>query len=436
MELLNHQRAEKSTYQLKLKIDGETFKKAVGETYRKSAKKYNIPGFRKGKAPQQIIEKMYGGDVFHYDAINAIFPEQYKEIIKQTGIEPVDSPSVDIESLDINDGVVLTASVAVKPLIEIGKYKGLSIEKIDYTVSESEIDDKINELRKKGARQINIAGPAKKGDIADISFQGFVNDTPFEGGEGVNHRLPLGSGQFIPGFEEQIIGHMPGDEFIVNVDFPEDYHADDLNGEHSMFRVTLNELTTTELPAEDDELAKDVSEFDTIKELRESIKNEIGERKEQQSKADIEDQLVNKVVETITGDIPEVMFEDCARDIITGIKDRLREQGLSMDNYLRYTNNTLENFKNNYKEDAQKQVKTRLVLEKIVSNEGLAATEEDLEKEVLRIAEIYNMDVEKVREIVPLDDIKRDLALNKAIDLLKETAIITTKEINEVKTDE
>ncbi len=427
MEILKHQKNENSTYEISGKISAEDFNKAIADVFKKNSKQFNVPGFRKGKAPKHLIEKLYGKDVFYSDALNNIFPEHYEAAVDELKISPVDRPTVDIESVDDKDGVVISVKVIIKPEITIGKYKGLSAEKADNTVTDKEIDDHIDELRNRNARIITREGKAEDGDTTIIDFEGFVDDVAFAGGKGDNFTLVLGSGQFIPGFEEQIVGHVAGDEFDVNVSFPEQYHSEELAGKASVFKVKLNEVKCNELPDVDDEFAKDVSEYETLAELRDSIKAEIGERKEREAETAFEDSLVEQVIGTIEGDIPSVMFENRINDLVYDFERRLQSQGLNLETYMKYLGQDTDGFRKGFEEEATRQVKTRLALEKIVELEAVEASDDDLQKEIERIAEAYKMEADKVREIIPVDDVKKDLALNKALDLVKESAKVTAK---------
>ncbi len=427
MEVLKHQKGENSTYEISGKINAEVFNAAVSDVFKRNAKQFNVPGFRKGKAPRHLIEKMYGQDVFYSDAINNIFPAEYEAVVDELGIEPVDRPSVDIENVDTTDGVVLNITVIVKPEITVGKYKGLSAEKTDNTVTDKEIDERIEDMQKRNSRLITREGKAEDGDSTNINFEGFVDDVPFEGGKGEDFNLVLGSGQFIPGFEEQIVGHSAGDEFDVTVTFPEQYHSDELAGKESVFKVKLNEVKFNELPELDDEFVKDVSEFDTLDALRDSIKTEIAERKEREGETAFEDALIGQIIDTIEGDIPSVMFENRISDMVHDFERRLQGQGLNLDTYMKYVGQDNDSFRKGFEEEATRQVKTRLALEKIAEAEAIEATEEDIQKEIERIAEAYKMEADKVREIIPMNDVKKDLALNKALDLVKESAKVTAK---------
>ncbi len=427
MNLIKNEKLEGSKHELQFSIDAETFNKSVETAYKNNASKYNIPGFRKGKAPRAMIEKMYGADTFFIDAANELFGNAYEEAVKESKIEPVDRPDVEIVSADTENGLTLKVTVTVKPEVEIGTYKGLKADKVVNAVEEAEVDGEIERMRERGARTITREGKAEDGDITDLDFEGFVDGVAFEGGKGEHFSLTLGSGQFIPGFEEQVVGHAAGEEFDVNVTFPEEYQADELAGKAAVFKIKLHEVKMKELPVLDDEFAKDVSEYDTIDELKNSIRTNLQEKKDTQSDMDVENSLVEQVVESLKGDIPDCMIENRVDDMVRDFEHRLQQQGLRLEDYLKYMGGEVEKFRDGFKEQAEKQVKTRLALEKIVELENIVASDEDFDKEVERIAEAYKMEAEKVKEIIPADDVRKDLAVNKAIDLLKSSAKIKEK---------
>ena len=389
--------------------------------------KYNIPGFRKGKAPRHMIEKMYGEDVFQYSAVNDLFPAEYDKAVEASGIEPVDRPEVDIVSMNTADGVVLKAVVTVKPEMKVGNYIGLKAEKAANTVEDAAVDAEVDRLRERNARLVAREGKAQDGDITDIDFEGFVDGEAFDGGKGEHFSLTLGSGQFIPGFEEQVAGHEAGEEFDVNVTFPEDYHAKELAGKAAVFKVKLNEVQYKELPAADDEFAKDVSEYDTLEEFKASIRKNMEESAEKQAELEVENTLVDQLVATLEGDIPPVMIETRIDEMVRDFDYRLSQQGLRLADYLKYIGGDEAKFREGFKEQAEKQVKMRLALEAVAKAENIEASEEDFENEVKRIADTYKMEVEKVRSIIPVAEVKKDLAVNKAIDFIKSKAEITAK---------
>lgn len=431
MNLVKSEKLEKNQHELQFSIDAASFNDAIAKAYKREAGKYNIPGFRKGKAPRHMIEKMYGEDVFQYSAVNDLFPAEYDKAVEVSGIEPVDRPEVDIVSMNTEDGVVLKAVVTVKPEMKVGNYIGLKAEKAANTVEDAAVDAEVNRLRERNARLVAREGKAQDGDITDIDFEGFVDGEAFDGGKGEHFSLTLGSGQFIPGFEEQIVGHEAGEEFDVNVTFPEDYHAKELAGKAAVFKVKLNEVQYKELPVADDEFAKDVSEYDTLDEFKASIRKNMEEAAEKQAELEVENALVDQLVATLEGDIPPVMIETRIDEMVRDFDYRLSQQGLRLADYLKYIGGDEAKFREGFKEQAEKQVKMRLALEAVAKAENIEASEEDFENEVKRIADTYKMEVEKVRSIIPVAEVKKDLAVNKAIDFIKSKAEITAKKAEE-----
>ena len=433
MKLVKNEKLENSTHELQIALDADAFKAAIEKAYKREAKKYNIPGFRKGKAPRNMIEKMYGADVFHYDAINDLFPEAYEAAVLESGIDPIDRPEVDIVSADLENGVVVKAIVTTKPELEVGNYKGLKATKKVNTVEESLVDAEISRMQERNARIITREEAAKDGDITDIDFEGFVDGVAFDGGKGEHFSLTLGSGQFIPGFEEQIIGHKAGEDFDVTVTFPADYQAKELADKEAVFKVTLHEVKTKDLPALDDEFAKDVSEHDTLDALKASIRTGLQEQADKQSEMEVENDLVDQIIGTLKGEIPPVMIENRIDEMVRDFEYRLQQQGLRLQEYLKYMGGDVAAFRDGFKEQAEKQVKTRLALEAVAKKEKIEATAEDFENEVKRIAESYKMEVEKVKELVPELEVKKDLAVNKAIDFIKASAKVVEEKAAKAK---
>lgn len=430
MNLIKNERLENNSHELQFSIDATTFNDAIDKTFGHEAEKYNIPGFRKGKAPRHMIEKMYGADVFHYPAINELFPEAYESAVEKSGIDPVDRPEVDIISSSTEDGVVLKAIVTVKPKMKIGNYNGLNAIKKVQTVEDSAIDAEISRMQERNARIITSEGAAQNGDTAEFDFEGFVDDVAFEGGKAENYSLELGSGQFIPGFEEQLVGHSAGEEFDVNVTFPEEYQAEELAGKAAVFKIKMHEVKSKEMPVLDDEFAKDVSEFDTLDQLKQSIREGMEERNEKQANLDVENDLVDQIVATMKGDIPEIMIKTRVDEMVRDFEYRLQQQGLRLEDYIKYMGGDLQSFEDGFKEQAEKQVKIRLALETVAEKEDIVASKEDFENEIARIADAYKMDILKVRDIVPESEVKKDLAVNKAIDFIKEHAEITVETVS------
>ena len=429
MNLVKSEKLEKSMHELQFSVNAETFKAAIDKAYKREGKKYNVPGFRKGHAPRAVIEKMYGADIFHYDAINDLFPEAYEAAVVESGIEPVGRPEADVVSESLEEGVVLKVTVAVKPEIKVGSYTGLKATKKVNTVEDADVEAELVRMQNRNGRIITREGKAENGDTVDMDFEGFVDGAAFEGGKAEHYSLVLGSGSFIPGFEEQLVGHEAGEEFDVNVTFPEDYQAKELAGKAAVFKIKLHEVKTKELPALDDEFAKDVSEYDTLDELKASIRKGMEEQNEKQAALALENDLVDQVIATIEGDIPEAMYEARMDEAVRDFEYRLAQQGLKLDMYLQYMGQTMETFRASFREQAEKQVKIRLALEAVAAAEQIVASDEDLEAELQRIADNYKMELAKVKELVNADEVKKDLAVNKAIDFIRDHAEITEEKV-------
>lgn len=429
MNLVKSEKLEKSMHELQFSVDAETFKAAIDKAFKREGKKYNVPGFRKGHAPRTVIEKMYGADIFHYDAINDLFPEAYEAAVKEAAIEPVGRPEADVVSENLEEGVVLKVTVPVKPEIKVGGYTGLKATKNVNTVDDADVDAELARMQDRNARIVTREGAAENGDTADLDFEGFVDGEAFEGGKAEHYSLVLGSGSFIPGFEEQVVGHAAGEEFDVNVTFPEEYQAAELAGKAAVFKIKLHEVKTKEMPVLDDEFAKDVSEYDTLDELKASIRKGMEEQNEKQASLQVENDLVDQVIGTIEGDIPDAMYESRLDELVRDFEYRLQQQGLKLEMYLQYMGQTMETFRASFKEQAEKQVKIRLALEAVAAQEKIEASQEDFEAEMQRIADAYKMEVEKVKELVSEAEVKKDLAVNKAIDFIKEKAEIIENKI-------
>ncbi|MBE6655352.1 MAG: trigger factor [Ruminococcaceae bacterium] len=425
MSLIKKTKLEKNHYELKFSIDKETFEKALNAAYRKNVAKMNIPGFRKGKAPRAIVEKMYGKGVFYEDAINECLGEAYEAALKESKLDVVGRPEFDIESME-GEEPVLKASVYVKPDVAIEGYLGIEVTKTVKEVTDADVDAEIERVRERGARTIEVTDRAAiDGDTVTIDYEGSVDGIPFDGGKAEGHDLKLGSGQFIPGFEEQIVGKSIDEEFDVNVTFPEEYHAKELAGKAAVFKVKLHAIKATELAELDDEFAKDVSEFDTLEAYKADIRAKQAERNEKQADAEVEDKLIDALVEKMEADIPEVMFEAETENSLRDMDNNLRMQGLDLSTYCKYTGMTLDTIREQMRPRAEKQVKVRLVLEKIAKLEKLTALKKDIEAEYKRIAEAYNVPVDEVKKMIDAKDLGEDLKVKAAIDLVKEKAVIT-----------
>ncbi len=427
MELIKNEKIGTNQHELHIKLDRAAFDAACNRAYVRERAKINVPGFRRGKAPRAIIEKMYGKGIFYEDALNELIPENYEAAVKEAGIEIVGQPEFDVVSID-DDGVVVKAVTYVTPEVKIEGYRGIEATKTTFTVTDEEVDHEIGHVREHNARELDITDrPAELGDTANIDYEGFCDGTPFEGGKGEGHDLKLGSGSFIPGFEEQVAGHSIGDEFDVNVTFPTEYHAAELAGKEAVFKCKLNAIKHDELPELDDEFAKDVSDFDTFAEYREDMRKKIAERKEKNADAEVEEQLINYLVEHIEADIPAPMFDAEAENIVRDYDMRLRSQGLDLSTYMKYTGQTLDTLREQVKPQAERQVKTRLALSEIAKLEDIKVTDEEIEAEFARMAEMYSMEVEKVKEAIAAEDIAADLRLKSAVDLVKSAAKVTEK---------
>ena len=431
MNLISCEKLEKSMVELQFSIDAETFKAAVNNAFKREGKKYAIPGFRKGKAPRHMIEKMYGSDIFHYDAVNDLFPEAYEAAVKEAKINVVGRPDPEVVSMSEADGVVLKVKVAVKPEVELGEYAGLTVTKEAKNVNEADVDAEVKRMQDRNGRLLTREGAAENGDTVDIDFEGFVDGKAFEGGKAEHYSLVLGSGSFIPGFEDQVVGHSAGEEFDVNVKFPEEYGAAELAGKDATFKIKLHEVKYKELPALDDDFAKDVSEYDTLDELKDSIRNNIKTNLDKQAEQKVENDLMDQVIANMKADIPDAMVDSRIDELVQDFEYRISQQGLKLADYLKYMGMNIEQFRAQFKEQADKQVKMRLAMEAIVAKEGITASDAEFEEEVKRIADAYKMEADKVKSIVDAAAVKADLAINKAIDFVKEKANVVTAEPKE-----
>ena len=434
MNLISCEKLEKSMVELQFSIDAETFKAAVNNAFKREGKKYAIPGFRKGKAPRHMIEKMYGSDIFHYDAVNDLFPEAYEAAVKEAKIDVVGRPDPEVVSMSEADGVVLKVKVAVKPEVELGEYAGLTVTKEAKNVNEADVDAEVKRMQDRNGRLLTREGAAENGDTVDIDFEGFVDGKAFEGGKAEHYSLVLGSGSFIPGFEDQVVGHSAGEEFDVNVKFPEEYGAAELAGKDATFKIKLHEVKYKELPALDDELAKDCSEYDTLEEFKESIRKNNQEQLDKQDDLAVENALVDQIIESMEAEIPQAMYETRMDEMVNDFAFRVEQQGLRLEDYLKYMGQTVDQFRASFMPQAEKQVKIRLALEAVAAAENIEASEEDVSAEIKRIADQYKMEEDKVRELVNVDDLKKDLAINKAIDFIKSHANVVEKAAEAEKT--
>lgn len=426
MSLKGSKKLDTNRYELDIQISGESFKEAIQQVYKKNVKKINVPGFRKGKAPLSIIEGMYGESFFYEDALNLLYADALESAAKEANLEIIDDKmDFDLVSISKEEGVNFKVALTTKPEVEVTEYKGLKAEKVKAVVTEDELKAELNALAERNSRMVSVEGrAAANGDTTVIDFEGFMDGKAFEGGKGEGFSLVLGSGQFIPGFEDQIVGKNIGEEFDVNVTFPEEYGAEELAGKPAVFKCKLHEIKVKELPVIDDEFAKDVSEFDTIAELNADNKKKALERKEQQADEDVENQLIEQLIANLKGEIPEAMFASRVEQSVKDFEYRLQMQGMNIDTYLQITGTKIDDLKQNMRPQAEKQVKIRLALEQIAKVENLTATAEDIDAEFAKLAAMYNMEVEKVKAALPVSELEADIVVKKAIDLVKANAEI------------
>ena len=426
MSLKNLTNPEKNVVEFEFSADKETFEKAVAKVYKSKAGSINVPGFRKGKAPRSIIEKMYGKGVFYEDAVNEILPDAYEAAIKDCELVFVSMPEFDIVSIDDN-GVVFKARVYTKPEVEIKDYKGIEVTKAAVEVTEDDIKSELEQKRVQASRLIDITDRAvENGDNVDIDYEGSVDGVPFDGGKAEHQSLVIGSGSFIPGFEEQIIGKNIGDEFDINVTFPTEYHASELAGKAAVFKIKLHGIKFNEMPEIDDEFAKD-NGFDTLDEYKDDIKARITDRKNREADAGVEEQIINALIEQLEADIPEAMFKSEAENMLRDYDNRLRMQGLDIGTYMKYTGMTLDQMREQFMPQAERQVKTRLALEKIAELEKLDASAEEIAAEYEEMSKMYSMEIEKIKEVVDDKGVAADLKVKKAVELVKAAAKVVAE---------
>lgn len=420
------EKLEKGMAKLTIEVPAEELEKAIEKVYQQEKNKISIPGFRKGKAPRAMIEKMYGKGVFLEEAANQIIPEAYEKAYDECGEEITSAPRVDVVTLEAGKPFVFTAEVALKPEVELGKYKGVTIDKIETEVTDDEVNAAIDKERENNARSISVTDrPVQDKDETVIDFEGFVDGVAFDGGKGENYPLTIGSGAFIPGFEEQIIGKNIGEEFDVNVSFPEDYGADNLAGKPALFKVTVHEIKVKELPELDDEFAAEVSEFDTLDEYKKDVKEKLVQKKEKDAKDAKEDAVIEAIIADSKMEIPEAMLETQQRQMVEDFARNIEQQGISFEQYMQFTGMTADKFIEQVKPQAEKRIKSRLVLEAIVDAEKIVPTEDDFEAEVKELAEQYGMEVDKAKELVGeagKDQLMKDIAVKLAVKLAVDSA--------------
>ncbi|MGN0518632.1 MAG: trigger factor [Acutalibacteraceae bacterium] len=424
MGLKTFEKVETNRVKLEVEVDAQTFDNAINKAYRKEVKKMNIPGFRRGKATRAMVEKLYGEQIFYDDAMQSVYPEALDAAIKEANLDVVrDRIDLDVVSVG-KEGFTFTAVVTVMPEVTIEGYKGIEVTPKSTEVTDELIDEEINRVRERNGRLITVEDrAAQNGDIAVIDFEGFVDGVAFDGGKAENYDLSLGSNSFIPGFEEQIVGHTTGEEFSIFVKFPDDYQAEELKGKDAEFKINLHEIKVRELPELDDEFVKDVSEKDTVEEYKAEISEKLAEKLKNESETDVEDQIVNKLVELLQGEIPEAMYTNKAEEMVEELDARLRQQGLDIKTYSQYMGTDINGLRDMYRPQAEIRVKLRLALEKIAVLEGFEITDDDVEAEYNKLAEAYKMSADRIKNIIPVEEIKKDIGAERAMNLVKDNAV-------------
>lgn len=424
---LQVEKQEKNMAVLTIEVSAEEFDQAMDKAYRKNKNKMSVPGFRKGKVPRQMLEKMYGPAIFYEDAANIIIPDAYAKELENTDLDIVSRPEIDVTQIEKGKPFIFTATVALKPEVTLGQYTGIEVEKIEVEVTEDEVNAELEKVREQNSRTIPVEDrPIKDGDIAVIDFEGFVDGVAFEGGKGENHNLTIGSHSFIDTFEEQLIGKNINEEVEVNVTFPEEYHAEELKGKPAMFKVLIKEIKEKELPELDDDFAQDVSEFDTFDEYKEDVKAKLTQTKEQEAKNKKEEAVVKAIAQNAQMEIPEAMIETQAAQMADDFARRMQSQGLSMEQYYQFTGLNAQKFIEQMKPQAEQRIQNRLVLEAVAKAENMTASDEDVEKEIENMASMYQMEVDKLKELVSDEEktqMKQDICVQKAVEFVVEKAV-------------
>lgn len=419
---------EKNLSKLTFEVSAEDFEKAIDRAYNKNKNKFNIPGFRKGKAPKAIVIKNYTKAVFYDDALNDVLPDAYEAALKESGLDVVARPEFDVEEIKDGEPVVFTALVTTRPEVKLGEYKGIKVKKVDYTVTDEDVEKDITAVALRNARMISVDDRAvQNGDIAVIDFEGFCDGVPFEGGKGENYELEIGSNTFIPGFEDQLVGANIDDLVDVNVTFPEEYHAEELKGKPALFKVKVNEIKVKEIPELDDEFASEVSEFDTLADYKADVRAKLEAKAKEKAEAEIQNAVVDKAIENAEFDLPDAMVDAQVETIINDMARNLSYQGMSLDMYLQYTGQTIDTMKEAYREQAVKQVSAGLVVDAISAAEGIEVSPEELEMNLVDMAKKYNMELDKLKELIlepELDNIKKEMVFTKTIEMLTNNAVV------------
>lgn len=425
MSLKATNNVETNKYELEIEISAEDFEAAIEKAYLKARKNIAMPGFRKGKAPRKLIEKEYGEQVFFEDAVNLLYAPVVNGAVEESGLELVTRPEVEVTEISKENGVKLKATCITKPEVEVKDYKGIEVEKVVNPVTDEDINKQLDALREKNVTVETVDDrAAENGDDVVIDFEGFKDDVAFEGGKAEDFTLSLGSGQFIPGFEDQIVGHNTGEDFDINVTFPDEYQVKELAGAPAVFKIKLKSISKKVMPELDDDMVKDSTEFDTVDEYKADVKKKLEEANEKHADSEVEAKIFDKVIENMTAEIPQVMFDNRVNEMISELEQRLAPQGISLDLYMQYTGQTIDTVKKAYAEQAEKQVKLRLALEKIAKLENIEVTEDELKAEFDKLAEAYKLDVDQIKQFIHDDDLKKDIAVGKAVDLIKDAAVI------------
>lgn len=425
MSLKATNNVETNKYELEIEISAEDFEAAIEKAYLKARKNIAMPGFRKGKAPRKLIEKEYGEQVFFEDAVNLLYAPVVNGAVEESGLELVTRPEVEVTEISKENGVKLKATCITKPEVEVKDYKGMEVEKVVNPVTDEDINKQLDALREKNVTVETVDDrAAENGDDVVIDFEGFKDDVAFEGGKAEDFTLSLGSGQFIPGFEDQIVGHNAGEDFDINVTFPDEYQVKELAGAPAVFKIKLKSISKKVMPELDDDMVKDSTEFDTVDEYKADVKKKLEEANEKHADSEVEAKIFDKVIENMTAEIPQVMFDNRVNEMIGELEQRLAPQGISLDLYMQYTGQTIDTVKKAYAEQAEKQVKLRLALEKIAKLENIEVTEDELKAEFDKLAEAYKLDVDQIKQFIHDDDLKKDIAVGKAVDLIKDAAVI------------
>ena len=423
MNLVNTNKTAANTYELEIEISAEQFEEAVQKAFLKSKNKINVPGFRKGKAPRKIIEKEYGEAVFYEDAVNLLYPEEVDAAVNEANLDLVAQPEVEVTDVSKENGVKIKVVCTTKPEVNISGYLGIEAEKVVNAVTDEDVDKEVDRIREKNVRIINVDDrAAQMGDDVVIDFEGFKDGVAFDGGKAEKFELSLGSGQFIPGFEEKVAGHNIGEEFDIDVTFPEDYASEELKGAAVIFKIKLHEIKAKELPELDDEFVKDTSEFDTVDAFKADVKAKLEKAAEDKADMEFEQKVFDAVIEKMEAEVPEVMYENRAREMAQEMSGRLSSQGISFEMYCQFTGQTPESVIETFKKQAEPQVKLRLALEKIVELEKIEATDEEADAEIQKIADAYKMEVEQVKQYIAVEDVKKDVCVGKAVDMIKNAA--------------